>query len=58
MSTKKKVGLTKAQKQIKECEDALAAQRAHALEMIALAEKMPGDNPMQRAFRWQWLRTK
>lgn len=61
MSTKR-VRLTKAQKQeqaqlkqIKECEEALAAQKAHSLEMIALAEKMPGDNPMQRAFRRQWL---
>lgn len=65
MTTKKRVRLTKAQKQeqaqlkqIKECEESLAAQKLHALEMIALAEKMPGDNPMQRAFRWQWLRVK
>lgn len=61
--TTKKVRLTKAQKQeqaalkqIKECEEALAAQKLHSLEMITLAEKMPGDNPMQRAFKRQWLR--
>ena len=58
-----KTRLTKAQKQeqaalkqIKECEEALAAQKLYSLEMIALAEKMPGDNPMQRAFKRQWLR--
>lgn len=56
--TKNKKRITKAERHQKECLSALEAQRAHALEMIALAEKMPGDNPMQRAFRWQWLRTK
>lgn len=62
--TTKKVRLTKAQKQeqealkqIKECEESLAAQKAHALEMIALAEKMPGDNRTQIAFRRYWLGT-
>lgn len=58
MSTKTKKRITKAERLQKECLDSLEAQRAHSLEMIALAEKMPGDNPMQRAFRWQWLRTK